>query len=80
MNGSHKAKTYKQYVISYAAMTAPAGQYGGEVGVDRHLEPLLLDELLLGGGREVRVVYLSESSLPEQIIIIITIIIIIIIT
>ena len=61
-------------------MTAPAGQYGGEVGVDRHLEPLLLDELLLGGGREVRVVDLRESSLPEQIIIIITIIIIIIIT
>ena len=60
-------------------LAPPAGQYGGEVGVDRHLEPLLLDELLLGGGREVRVVYLSESSLPEQIIII-TIIIIIIIT
>ena len=38
----------------------PAGQDGGEVGVDRHLQPLLLYQPLLRGGCEEGVVNLSK--------------------
>ena len=46
----------------------PAGEDGGEVGVDDHVQPLVAHQLLPHRRYEERVADLREATLPQQVL------------
>ena len=69
-DNNHFFKSRSLDSVDRVPLTETAGEDGCELGVDRQLEPLFADQLLLGGRQEVGVLDLGVPTLAPQVLMI----------